>query len=96
MYTYRIVLDAYNSREPNFKSARVVTYSRGVNRDNALRRLGTIHISSMGVVSDGINTWPGTNNMGRGNVTQERHLPEYTVVSIRSVKKVGRSRILSE
>lgn len=95
MYTYRIVLDAYDSRR-DVASARVVTYSQGFNRTEALRRIGPIRISSAGVVSDGISEWPGTNNMPRGTATSERSLPEYTLVSMRSVSAVGTPRIIAE
>lgn len=95
MFTYRIVLNAYSSRS-DVKGAQVVTYSQGHNRAEALRRVGTVHIASSGVVSDGITPWPGTWNMPRGNVTTERFLPEYEVVSMRSVPKAGTARILAE
>jgi hypothetical protein len=96
MYTYRIVLDAYNSRDSHARSARVVTYARGFTRQEAFRRIGSIRIASDGTVSDGINDWPGTRNMPRGNVTTERSLPEYTTVSVRAVKSAGKARILCE
>lgn len=95
MFTYRIVLDAYNSRA-SVPGARVVTYSRGCDRADAMRRLGSVRISSAGTVSDGVNTWPGTNNMPRGSVTVERSLPEWEVVSVRSVRTAGTARILAD
>ena len=95
MYTYRIVLDAHNSRDPRAKSARVVTYSQGWNRQDALRRIGTVRIGQDGTVSDGIHEWPGTRNLPAGSV-QARSLPEWSVVSIRSVLAVGKARILAE
>lgn len=96
MYTYRIVLDAYNSRSASAKPARVVTYSQGWNRDDAMRKLRTIYIASNGAVSDCITPWPGTRNMPKGSVTTERHLPEWDVVSVRAVKTAGTAKILSE
>lgn len=95
MYTYRIVLDAFDSRH-NVRGARVMTYSQGFNRWDAYRRIGSIRISSAGTVSDGIHAWPGWNNMPRGNATTERGLPEWTVVSVRSVPKSGTPRIIAE
>ena len=95
MLTYRFVLDAYNSRG-GVPGARVVTYSQGFDRREALHRIGSVRIASNGTVSDGINVWPGTRNMPRGSVTRERALPEYVVVSARVVKVAGRARILSE
>lgn len=95
MYTYRIVLDAYNSRSERAKSARIVTYSHGYNRADALRRIKTIYIASCGKVSDGFTEWPGERNLPTGRF-QSRHLPEWEVVSIRSVGSAGTPRILSE
>ena len=95
MYTYRIVLDAYDSAR-NVPGAIVVTYSRGYNRDEALRRIGPVRISSAGAVSDGLTPWPGTRNMPMGNVTPERYLPEWRALSMRSVKSAGTARILSD
>lgn len=95
MYTYRIVLDAYNSRHPEFPSARVVTYSQGFNRAEALRKIGTVNIAPDGTVSDGLSRWPGTNNMPAGPI-KARNLPEWDIVSMRSVKAVGVPRILAE
>lgn len=95
MYTYRIVLDAYNSRHPEFPSARVLTYSRGFDRADALRKIGSVKIAQDGTVSDGLTVWPGTNNMPAGPV-KPRSLPEWDIVSIRSVKSAGTPRILAE
>lgn len=94
MYIYRIVLDAYDSRH-GARSARVVTYSQGYNRNEALKRLGNIYIASNGLVSDGIYPWPGNLNLPRGSI-ESRTLPEYNLVNIRVVKKRGRPHILSE
>lgn len=94
MYTYRFVLDAYNSRS-NARSARVVTYSQGFNRAEAMRRIGCVRIAQDGTVSDGIQAWPGTLNMPPGSV-EARNLPEWDIVSIRSVGKVGTPRVLVE
>jgi hypothetical protein len=94
MYTYRIVLDAYNSRSAA-PSARVVTYSRGFNRENALSKIRAIYIAQDGSVSDGINVWPGSNNLPAGNV-KARYLPEWEIVSMRAVIKAGHARIVSE
>lgn len=95
MYTYRIVLSAYNTRAADAKPATVLTYSRGYDRADALRKLRTIYIARDGSVSDGINVWPGSNNLPAGPV-QARHLPEYAVESIRTVRKPGTPRILAE
>jgi hypothetical protein len=94
VYTYRIVLDAYNSRS-SVRGARVVTYSRGFNRAGAMRKIGSVRIASDGTVSDGLSAWPGTRNMPRGNV-QERSLMEWEIVSIRSVPTAGKARIVHE
>lgn len=91
MYTYRIVLDAYNSRS-NARSARVVTYSRGYDRTDAMRRLGSVHIAQDGTVSDGINVWPGARNLPAGPI-ECRSLPEWDIVSIRSVRTPGIAHI---
>ncbi len=93
MYLYRVVLDAYDTRAiPSVRGARVVTYTHGWNRDEALRRLGTIYVASNGVVSDGINPWPGTNSMGPGVTGWS--LPEWEVVSIRAVKRAGTPHVV--
>ncbi len=94
MYLYRVVLDAFNSRDPGVRGARVATYTRGIDRDDALRRLRTVYVASNGTVSDGINPWPGTDSMGPG--VTGRSLPEYDVVSMRSVKRAGTPRVLAE
>lgn len=94
MYAYRVVVDAFNSRAA-VPGARVVTYTRGHNRQDALRRLGTIHISSAGAVSDGLTLWPGTRNMPTGTITA-RTLPEWELVSIRAVNRTATPRILWE
>lgn len=94
MYTYRVILDAFNSRSAA-PGARVVTYTRGHTRRNALRRIGTIHISSAGAVSDGLTLWPGTRNMPTGTITA-RTLPEWELVSIRAVNTPATPRILWE
>jgi hypothetical protein len=91
MYTYRIVLDAYNSRA-TVPGARVVTYSRGWNRAEAMRRIGCVRIAQDGTVSDGIAPWPGTNNIPAGSVVA-RSLPEWDIVSIRSVRSAGTPHI---
>lgn len=92
MYTYRIVLDAYNSRDCRARSARVVTYSQGHTRAAALRRIGTVFVAQDGTVSDGINSWPGATNLPSGPY-ECRSLPEWDVVSIRTVSKAGVARI---
>lgn len=94
MYTYRIVLDAYSSRG-NVPSARVVTFSQGHNRADAMRRIGTVYIAQDGTVSDGITPWPGSINLPAGPHTA-RALPEYELVSIRSVTSAGTPRIAWE
>lgn len=93
-YTYRITLDAYDSRR-SVPGARVVTYSRGFNRADALRRIGTVYIAADGTVSDGLTTWPGSNNLPSGQYVA-RGLPEWSAVSIRSVKSAGKARIVWE
>ncbi len=93
MYTYRIVLDAYNTRDMSARSARVLTYSQGHNRQEALRRIGAVYIGRDGSVSDGIHPWPGSPATGP---IQARYLPEWEVVSIRAVKASGTARILAE
>lgn len=95
MYTYRIVLDAFNSRS-SVAGARVVTYSQGWNRDDALRKIGTVNIAGDGTVSDGLTPWPGTNNLPSGPPVTARGLPEWEVVSMRSVKAAGTARIVWE
>lgn len=95
MPIYRIVLDAYNSRDTKAKSARVVTYSQGWNRDAALAKLRTIQIGQDGTVSDGLTPWPGTNSLPDGP-HEARSLPEWEVVAIRATKKSGHARILAE
>lgn len=92
MYTYRIVLDAYHSRS-QVPGARVVTYSRGYNRIDAISKIGLVHIAPDGTVSDGINPWPGTINLPPGPHTA-RSLPEWEVINMRAVKKPGTPRIL--
>jgi hypothetical protein len=94
MYTYRIVLDAYDSRS-NARSARVVTFSRGYDRADAMRRIGSVRIAQDGTVSDGLTPWPGTRNMPPGPVVA-RSLMEWEIVSIRSVKSAGTPRIVWE
>lgn len=94
MYTYRIVLDAYDSRS-TVSGARVVTYSYGVNREAALRRLGTICIASDGTVSDGIRPWVGVNNLPTGT-GMARFLPEWEVISVRSVPTTAIARVIAE
>lgn len=93
MYTYRIVLDAYDSRS-SARGARVVTYAAGHNRRTAIARLGSIRIAEDGTVSDD-GRWPGTNNLPRGPYAS-RSLPEWFVVSVRSMPKRGTSRIIWE
>lgn len=93
MHTYRIVLDAYDSRS-SARGARVVTYAYGFNRSAAIARLGSIRIAPDGTVSDD-RPWPGTNNMPAGTY-QSRSLPEWDVVSVRSVPKRGTPRMLWE
>lgn len=95
MYTYRIVIDGYDARPIGARSARVVTYSRGYNRQDALRRIGSIRIAQDGTVSDGINVWPGTRNLPAGS-TQARSLTCWSVVTMRSVKTAGTPAILAE
>lgn len=92
MYTYRIVLDAYSSRT-QVPGARVITYSRGYSRTDALRKIGLVHIAPDGTVSDGINPWPGTNNLPPGPHTA-RSLPEWEVIAMRAVKHPGTARLV--
>ncbi len=94
MYTYRIVLDAFNSRT-DARSARVVTYSPGIDRADALRKIGTIYVAANGQVSDGFDPWPGSNALPAGPYVV-RSLPEWDIVSIRSVPKRGAARIIHE
>ncbi len=94
MYTYRIVLDAFNSHS-RCKGARVVTYSRGIDRADALRKIGTVMIARDGTVSDGINPWPGSDNLPNGPI-ESRGLPEWTLASIRTVPTAGTPRIVWE
>ena len=94
MYTYRVVLDAYNSRSL-CDGARVVTYAQGYNRSRALARIGTVYVAGDGTVSDAITPWPGSNNLPAGPHTV-RSLPEWTVVSMRVVDRPGRARVISE
>lgn len=91
MYTYRIVLNAFNSRSA-VAGARVVTYSRGFDRADAMRRLGSIYIARNGAVSDGFGPWPGSDNLPDGPYVA-RHLPEWEVVNVRTVKRAGTARI---
>ncbi len=95
MYTYRIVVDAWDSGDPSKKPARVLTYAQGHNRTKALRTLKTIFIAQDGTVSDGIHEWPGTLNLPPGP-HQVRWLPEWEVVSMRVVKHSGTPRIIAE
>lgn len=95
MYTYRIVLDAFGAIPHGAPPARILTFSRGWNRDDALRKLGTVRIGPDGTVSDGFTPWPGTNNLPAGPITP-RSFVEYEVVTIRSVPKRGAARILAE
>ncbi len=98
MYTYRIVLDAYDSRNTAARGARVVLYVQGHNRDSAFARIRTVAIDTAGRVFPSCSRddgWIGTNNMPHGDVTA-RTLPEWTVVSIRAVKAAGKSRVLAE
>lgn len=94
MYIYRIVLDAYDSRS-SAMGARVVTYSRGHNRQAALRALGSVTIAQDGTVREGGVPWPGTNNMPPGPYVA-RSLPEWDMVSMRVVGKRGRAHIVWE
>lgn len=101
MYTYRIVLDAFNSGRSALsfarptRGARVVTYSQGFSRADAIRKIGTVMIAQDGTVSDGIRDWPGARNLPAGPY-ESRGLPEWDVVSIRSVKRLGTARIVHE
>ncbi len=98
MYTYRIVLDAYDSRR-NVNGARVAVYMQGVDRAHAFSRLrGPIGIDSAGTAFTSLSNadgWVGTNNMPPGPVVP-RSLPEYVTVSVRAVKAAGRNRMLWE
>jgi len=92
MYTYRIVIEAWNSRA-TYAGARLVTYSRGWNRADALRRIGTVYVGQDGTVSDGISPWAGSNNLP-GDPAGARNFPEWDVTSMRSVARPGRARLL--
>jgi hypothetical protein len=95
MYTYRIVIDGYDALPHGAKSARVVTFSHGFNRAEALRRLGTVQIGQDGTVSDGFTGWPGTRNLPSGPITA-RSFVTWEVVTMRSVKERGTARIIAE
>lgn len=95
VYTYRIVIDGYNTMPAGTRSARVVTYSQGYDRTDALRRIRSLCVAQDGTVSDGIRPWPGTRNMPAGNVAP-RTFREWSVVSMRSVRAAGRPHILAE
>ena len=101
MYTYRIVLDCFSAipdygRSPSVaEPCRVVTYSQGHTRAEALRRLGSIAVSSAGAASNGIEPWPGTNNMPVGTGRAATY-QEWTVVTMRSVPKPGTSRVIAQ
>lgn len=94
MFIYRIVLDAYDTRNMRRRGARVVTYAEGYNREAAMRRIGTIMIARDGTVSDD-QRWPGSDKLPDGPY-ESRSLPEWDRVSIRVVAKRGTPRILWE
>lgn len=94
MYIYRIILDAYDSRNAQ-PSARVVTYSSGFNRADALRRIGPVRIACNGAVSDGLTPWPGILNLPNGPIFP-RALPEWEVVRMRAVPEAGKARIITD
>jgi hypothetical protein len=95
MYTYRIVIDGYNAMPMGARPARVVTYAQGYDRTDALRRIRSLCVAQDETVSDGIRPWPGTRNLPAGNVVA-RTFREWSVVSMRSVRAVGRPHILAE
>ncbi len=96
MTVYRVVLDAYNSRVTSNRSTRVVTYTEGPDRSEAMRRLGAIKVAADGTVSDGFTPWPGTNNLPFTGPYRAATLPEWEVVSIRAVKRQGIARVIHQ
>lgn len=79
MPLFRLDLDCYDSRDPAKPGARVRTYARGYRLDTALSKIKAVRIAQDGTVSDGINPWPGADNLPPGPHTA-RSLPEWRVI----------------
>lgn len=81
MYAYRVILDIYNSRT-EYAGCRAHVYVRGYDRDDAIKRIGTVYVSEDGLT---VNNTGGVGERGR-------YYPEWTVVSVRSVLLIDGDR----